>query len=42
MAFNLEKDVMLLSVACMTQVHVFEYQEDKYPCLNHMAIVDKA
>jgi len=28
MAFSLEKDVQLVSVACMCNVHVFEYSED--------------
>ena len=39
MAFALEKDVMLVSVACMTQVHVFEYTEEEEQSLAHVATI---
>ena len=38
-AFALEKDVQLVSVACMTQVHVFEYTEEEEQSLNHVAVI---
>ena len=41
-AFSLEKDVMLVSIACKTVVHVFEYLEEDEPCLGHIACVEKA
>lgn len=41
-AFSLEKDVMLVSIACMTSVHVFEYQEDEEIFLAHISAIPKA
>lgn len=38
-AFALEKDVMLVSIACRTSVHVFEFLEEDEPCLGHIACV---
>lgn len=40
-AFALEKDVMLVSVACVTQVHIFEFVEEEERFLNHIAVVKK-
>ena len=39
-AFALEKDVQLLSVACLQNVHIFEYSEEDG--LGHVAKIDKA
>lgn len=41
-AFSLEKDVMLVSIACVSTVHVFEYQEDEDVFLGHISAVPKA
>lgn len=41
-AFVLEKDVMLVSIACVTQVHIFEYSEDEEKLLNYIACVPKS
>lgn len=41
-AFSFEKDVQLLSVACMTKVHIFEYSEEGDISLSHIACVDHA
>lgn len=41
-AFSLEKDVMLVSIACMTTVHVFEYQEDEEVFLALITAIPKS
>ena len=41
-AFALEKDVQLLSVACLTNVHIFEYSEEEENSLTHVAKIEKA
>jgi len=38
-AFALEKDVMLVSIALKTSVHVFEYLEEEDTILGHISTV---